>query len=585
MSENTPSAPIWPPVRIRSVPTAPVAQTHGIQLRAPLLEKSNQTQYRNGYTVVPKQPSYTPYRLPTAGRKHYPAFAIAPRESLSTIDPLSPNDWDLLARRVGLIPDNGHLRPLQIECSNIIVNGGGDVCVIGPTGCGKSLLWVLPLHAMGGGISLVITSYTSLGREADNNNHGKGVSSIFLCSEQNSAADFALAANGDMMVIYACIEMIESPSFARLLHADGWCSCLSAIYIDESHLVHESHTWRPAYSRIHWLRAIVGDQVALIPISATSPSSYQRSLITFAGLKPDYTLLNYGNFRPELSTVVLPLTYPNTSFKDLRFILQFGVRIADIVKSIIYSDDLELLTKMFWWVLSELAAAGLPAHLVDIIHSGLSEDHQKLCLEDFRDGRTMILLGSEKIGPGMNFGGVCRVLQYVCKDLTISKWCQRRGRGGRDENGSAVGYLIPEKALTSEGELSVENPGNQDPGIIDLIQSPDCSEFVYDHWLENPPRDKATTCGQCYRCCPTPLPGQEYEWVVVNPAPAENSGVQPVRTTDEEKEDMYQRLIDWRLQHWRNDWRDGWPSYGPNSLIPDSDLDNLAKHAGTVTTI
>ncbi|KAJ7856481.1 hypothetical protein B0H14DRAFT_2177199, partial [Mycena olivaceomarginata] len=132
---------------------------------------------------------------------------------------------------------------------------------------------------------------------------------------------------------------------------------------------------------------------------------------------------------------------------------------------------------------------------------------------------------------------------------------------------------------------SVENPGTQDPGIIDLIQSPDCSEFIYDHWLENPPRDKATTCGQCYRCCPALLPGQEYEWVVVNPAPAENSGAQSVRTTDEEKEDMYQRLVNWRLQHWRNDWRDGWPSYGPNSLIPDSDLYNLAKHAGAVATI
>ncbi|KAJ7791453.1 hypothetical protein B0H14DRAFT_3566779 [Mycena olivaceomarginata] len=215
---SVPTAPTAPP----PPPPQNVAPTHGTQLRAPLLDKSNQTQYRNGYTVALKEPSYTPYRLPTAGRKHHPAFAIAPRESLPAIDPLSPNDWDLLARRVGLIHDNGHLRPLQIECSNIIVSGGGDVCVIGPTGCGKSLLWVLPLHAMGGGISLVITPYTSLGREAENNNHGKGVSSIFLCSEQNSAADFALSANGDMMVIYACIEMIESPSFARLLHADEW---------------------------------------------------------------------------------------------------------------------------------------------------------------------------------------------------------------------------------------------------------------------------------------------------------------------------------------------------------------------------
>jgi hypothetical protein len=44
-------------------------------------------------------------------------------------------------------------------------------------------------------------------------------------------------------------------------------------------------------------------------------------------------------------------------------------------------------------------------------------------------------------------------------------------------------------------------------------------------------------------------------------------------------------LVKWRLQHWKNDWRDGWPSYGPCSLIPDSDLDNLAKHAGKIESV
>ncbi|KAJ7871995.1 hypothetical protein B0H14DRAFT_3083680 [Mycena olivaceomarginata] len=267
-----------------------------------------------------------------------------------------------------------------------------------------------------------------------------------------------------MMVIYACIGMVEGPSFARILHAAGWRSRLSGVYIDEAHLVHESHTWRPAYSRIHRLRVLLADEVPLIATSATLPSTYQRSLITFAGLKPNYTLLNY----------------------------------------VVYTDNLELLTKMFWCLLSRLAATGLPAHLIDIIHAGLSEDHQRICEQDFREGSTMFLLGSEKIGAGINFRDVCRVIQYVCKGITVSKWSQRRGRGGgRKHDGSAVGYLMPEKALTSEGELSVDNPGNEDPEIIDLIQSSECSEFIYDRWLENPPRD-------CHRCCPTLLPGQEY---------------------------------------------------------------------------
>ena len=51
-------------------------------------------------------------------------------------------------------------------------------------------------------------------------------------------------------------------------------------------------------------------------------------------------------------------------------------------------------------------------------------------MKDFRDGVTRILLGSEKIGAGMNFMDVVRVMQYLIKkDLTIAKLSQRHGRG------------------------------------------------------------------------------------------------------------------------------------------------------------
>ncbi|KAJ7794833.1 hypothetical protein B0H14DRAFT_2294994, partial [Mycena olivaceomarginata] len=38
---------------------------------------------------------------------------------------------------------------------------------------------------------------------------------------------------------------------------------------------------------------------------------------------------------------------------------------------------------------------------------------------------------------------------------------------------------------------------------------------------------------------------------------------------------IYRQLVDWRLKHWKSDWRAMWPSYGPKSLISDSDLEAL----------
>ncbi|KAJ7476788.1 ATP-dependent DNA helicase [Mycena latifolia] len=598
MPEDTTSARSWPPVRIHNkttstiIPTTPVPHpasrsipANDTPFRTPFTDKSNQKQFRNGYEITPKEPSFTPYQLQKTGHKRQRAFAIIDRDTLGHLDELSRTEWDVLARRVKLIPADGHLRPLQIECSNLVVSGGGDVCAVGPTGCGKSLLWVLPLHAMNGGISLVITPYTSLGCEGESNNHGEGVSSIFLYSEQNHTRDFELAANGDKMVIYACIEMIEGPSFARLLHSEAWRRRVSGLYMDEAHLVHESHGWRPAYSRAYRLRSFFDDETPLVTISATCPFAYQRSLVTYAGLKSNYTLLNYGNYRPELSTVILPLHYPQNSFKDLNFLVPAGARVADLAKTIIYADDLELLTKMFWWLLARLAAAGLPAHLVDIIHAGLSAEHQRICLEDFRHGRTQFLLGSEKIGAGMNFSDVCRIIQFLCSGVTLAKVGQRKGRGGRGKDKTAVMYLMPEKKMTAEGDLTVDDAGNEDPALIELIQSEQCCEFIFDRWLENPPRDTADTCGQCYRCLPSLLPGVEYEWIAVDPAPSTAPDRANVRTTEEETEEIYQMLVQWRLQHWKSHWRDDWPSYGPTSLIPNSDLDTVAKHAGSIDSV
>lgn len=127
-------------------------------------------------------------------------------------------------------------------------------------------------------------------------NNCDGVSSLFIYSEQNTQHDFEKAATNDMLVIYVCPEMLESPSFARLIHSASWRGRLSAIYIDEAHLIHQTHVWRPSYSRLYQFRNIIGQDTPVVALSATCPELYRNALVTFAGLRPDYTLINLGNF-------------------------------------------------------------------------------------------------------------------------------------------------------------------------------------------------------------------------------------------------------------------------------------------------
>jgi superfamily II DNA helicase RecQ len=127
----------------------------------------------------------------------------------------------------------------------------------------------------------------------------------FLHSGSHREEDLtSIAKGGDMQVVYACVEMLKTPAVACILHSESFQNQLSAVYIDKAHTVHESHGWRPGYTHIHLVRKIIGPDTPLVCISATQPERYQQSLITHAGLKPDYTLINLGNYRPELSMVV-----------------------------------------------------------------------------------------------------------------------------------------------------------------------------------------------------------------------------------------------------------------------------------------
>jgi hypothetical protein len=380
--------------------------------------------------------------------------------------------------------------------------------------------------------------------------------------------------------------MLEGPSFAKVLHSEMFQHHLLAIYIDECHLVHKASSWRTAYMRLLLLRTLVGHDIPLVAISATMPSTYRESLHQYARFKRDYTLINLGNHRPELSTVIIPMEHDISSFHDITFLLPFGCRLADITPTIIYTDDLDVLTAMFWWAQDRLAAMGLPVELVDILHAGLTPEHQKKCLADFRTGVVMFLLASKKIGVGMNFANVHQVIQYLCRGLTLVWWEQRRGRCVRTSGMIGTGYLIAEPRMIKGTELTVTSPNLEDPGLLDLLQSDDCCNSVYDRWLENPVRNPLQTLQCCcskLSCYPSLKPGREHQWIMVEPG--KNTRATAVRTTVGEREKILKELMEWRLTHWQDHWRERWPNYGPKSLISDADLENVAKHAGAVHTV
>jgi hypothetical protein len=243
---------------------------------------------------------------------------------------------------------------------------------------------------------------------------------------------------------------------------------------------------------------------------------------------------------------------------------------------------------MFWWFVTRLASMDFPTNLIDIIHAGLSEEHQEICLADFHTGKTLFLLGSDKIGAGMNFRRLPRVFQYTASGVTIPRWSQRRGQGGPGPGETSTGYLIVEPRMMSEGGLSVEEPGMEDPGMLDLVQSAEqdnreCTDIIFDRWLENPARTEPSPAVRCCcsNCNASLVPGRKLEWIEVNPVPVTESSKGPFRSSAMQKAEVFNQLKHWRLAVWKEDWRKNWPSYGPKTLVSDSDLKCISNQAGS----
>jgi hypothetical protein len=116
--------------------------------------------YRNGYESKRKTPSYTPYKLNNPRHPRQKAFAFSNFQRLSAMESISPQRWNELAISKGVLKVGQRLRDSQVEASNVILSRQRDLCVIAPTGAGKSLLWVLPLLAQKKAISVVVIPCT-----------------------------------------------------------------------------------------------------------------------------------------------------------------------------------------------------------------------------------------------------------------------------------------------------------------------------------------------------------------------------------------------------------------------------------------
>jgi len=302
-------------------------------------------------------------------------------------------------------------RPMQEEIISQALDGK-DVLAILPTGGGKSVCFQVPA-LLRDGIALVVTPLIALMKDQVQNLQARGIRAMAIHAGMGRReVDLALnnAAYGDYKFLYLSPERLRTQLFQSYLSVLN----VSFIVVDEAHCISQwGYDFRPNYLQIGELRSRVDAPV--IALTATATPLVAKDIM--ARLKfQEPNMLVSGFERPNLSYVVRKT---QDKLGQIRSICE-GVPGTGIV----YVRSRARTQEMA----DALRAAGISA---SFYHAGLGPETRSLRQEEWKSGRTRVMVCTNAFGMGIDKPDVRFVVHADVPD-SPEAYFQEAGRAGRD---------------------------------------------------------------------------------------------------------------------------------------------------------
>jgi ATP-dependent DNA helicase RecQ len=306
-------------------------------------------------------------------------------------------------------------RPMQERIIRSVV-AGRDVCVIMPTGGGKSLCYQLPA-AISEKTVVVISPLIALMKDQVVQLGQMGISAALLNSSLSGAEQSAVmrkAKAGDYRLLYLSPE--------RLAREDtvGWLRTvpLSLFAIDEAHCISEwGHEFRPEYRQLKRLRESFPD----VPIAAFTASATQRVR---------HDIVEQLKFR-HADKYIASFHRPNLRYiarkcdaYSQRDLLLKAMRHYKDENVIIYAPTINTV-EMTVDFLQEKGITAVPYH--GQMDGGIRSRNQERWMND----EVRVLVGTIAFGLGINKPAV-RAVIHLSLPKSLEQYYQEAGRAGRD---------------------------------------------------------------------------------------------------------------------------------------------------------
>ena len=311
--------------------------------------------------------------------------------------------------------------PQQAIVEHVIA--GGDALVLMPTGGGKSLCYQVPAivrQHQGRGVTIVISPLIALMHDQVGALHEAGVSAAFLNStlSYDEAQDVELRLQtGDITLLYAAPERLNTPRFLGLLDSLYNEGHLSLFAIDEAHCVSQwGHDFRPEYRAL----TVLHERYAGVPriaLTATADDLTRADIIERLQLE-DARLFISSFDRPNIRYRIEEKKDATTQL--LRFIEREHAGEAGVV----YCQSRKRVEELA----ATLSGAGVNALPY---HAGLDTKVRQKNQDRFLREEGIVMVATIAFGMGIDKPDV-RFVAHVDMPKNIEGYYQETGRAGRD---------------------------------------------------------------------------------------------------------------------------------------------------------
>ncbi len=409
---------------------------------------------------------------------------------------LIPTPLDILGEVFGYSEFRG---PQRAIVDHVIA--GGDALVLMPTGGGKSLCYQIPAIARqnaGHGVTIVISPLIALMHDQVGALHEAGVSAAFLNSTQGFEESSALEKQmlrGELTLVYAAPERLNTPRMKDLLRSLHERGKLSLFAIDEAHCVSQwGHDFRPEYRSLSLLHEIFPD-VPRMALTATADALTRQDMVERLKLEDARHFVSSFD-RPNIRYTIVEKT--DGSKQMLRFIESEHAGEAGIV----YCQSRKRVEE----IASTLQDAGIKAMAY---HAGLDSALRQQRQDRFLREDGMVMVATIAFGMGIDKPDV-RFVAHLDMPKNIEGYYQETGRAGRDglPSNAWMTYglqdVVNQRRMidTSEAaseEFKVVMRGKLD-ALLSLAEDTRCRRVSLLHYFG----EDSTACGNCDNCLNPP---------------------------------------------------------------------------------